>query len=101
MNKEQLIIMYLMGVVYYEHEGLMERVDDAFSAKSGSLRGFAIWDIILYITFYPFYFLVHKIDGFDSEIADFLVMVFNRILWFIFSPIYIVLIVWGLLEKNS
>jgi len=99
MSKEQIIILYLGGVVAYENEELMYRLDEAFNEKSGSLTGFAVWDIFLFIVFYPFYFLVFQIDKFDSKIADDLVWIFNRVMWFIFSPIYALLILWNKLER--
>lgn len=98
MTKEQLVGVYLLGIMAYENDELMVRADEAFSKESGSLKGFAIFDILLFIVFYPFYFILHQIDKIDSNLADVFVQIFNYFLWFVFSPVYLVLIVWNRLE---
>jgi len=100
MTKESLIAIYLISVMMYENDELTIRADEAFSQEFKSEAGFKIWDIFLFIIFYPFYFIVHKIDEVDSVLADNVFMIFNYFVWFIVSPIYLFLIVWNKIETR-
>ena len=100
MNKESLVFIYVVSILWYENDELTLRANGAFNEKMKSLAGFKIWDIFLFVTFYPFYFLVHKIDKFDSDLADSIFMIFNWFVWFVFSPVYFLLIVWNKIESR-
>jgi len=88
----EFLTLYVITVLALENDEMI-RVDEAFGQETKSETGFKIMDIFIFIVFYPVFWVVHKIDIVDAEFANELFRVFNYFVWFLFAPIYLILII--------